>query len=246
MKLARILSGVLCIMIVFGLSVAPARSQSQAQPAPLGMVVQSSGGSIGNAAATEGSTVYSGDYLSTSNNGSLSVRMGGLSLELTGSSGAHVYRAPYGAVVELNHGTVIYRTPGTQENLVIVASDIRATPELSTPDFGRVTIVDSCNVIVVSQQGQAKVQAGSESHTVEEGKAYRVLAMNELSYREYLSPDADDYHKHHEHKPCAPLLFTKGSPIAPAQSRFMIVTAALVGGATAFGVYKAIESPARP
>jgi len=58
----------------------------------------------------------------------LLVRVGPLSLELQGSSAVHIYRAPYGAIVELNRGTVVYTTPGTQENIVIVASDVRVTP----------------------------------------------------------------------------------------------------------------------
>jgi hypothetical protein len=191
--------------------------------------------------------VYSGDELSTGEGGSLLVRVGNLSLELQESSTAHIYRAPYGAILELNHGTVNYTTPGSRENLVIVASDVRITPVLSIPDFGRVSIEDACNVSVHSQRGQADVHVGSESHIVEEGKAYRVRAENAISYRKYLSPDEDDYHKYHDHRPCAPFQMVKGhAPIAAAQSHFLIVSAALVGTAGGIGVWRALESPDRP
>ena len=236
------------ILALAGLSLPVwAQSQSQSPVAALGVVVKSQSGQIGNAAAPEGATVYSGDYLSTGDGGALLVRMGALSLELNSSSSAHIYRTPYGAILELNRGSVNYSTSGGHENLVIVANDVRVTPVLSIPDFGRVSIEDACNVSVFSQRGQADVQVGSESHTVEEGKAYRVRAENTISYRQYLSPDADNYHKYHEHRPCAAFDIVKGHPpIAAGQSRFLLVSAAVVGTAAGVGIWKAVESPARP
>jgi hypothetical protein len=114
---------------------------------------------------------------------------------------------------------------------VIVASDVRVAPVLSSADIGRVTIDDPCNVTVASQRGQADVLVGSESHSVEEGKAYRVHAVNEISYHQWVSPDVDKYHEYHSHKPCAPVQMVQGhSPIAAGQSRFMLVTGLVAGG----------------
>lgn len=247
MKIARlVISAGLLALACVSLPVF-AQSQSPSATAALGMVVKSQSGKIGNAAAPEGATVFSGDYLSTDQGGSLLVRIGALALELQSSSAAHIYRTPYGAIVELNRGTVTYTTPGARENLVIVASDVRVTPVLSIPDFGRVTLDDPCNVTVYSQRGQANVQVGSESHTIEEGKAYRVRAENDVTYRKYLSPDENDYHDYHDHRPCAPVQMVKGhAPLAAGQSRFMIVAVAVVGTAAGIGVWKAMESPARP
>ena len=238
---------VLILFLIATACIVPLNAQAQSSPA-LGVVMQSSGGNIGNTGATEGSSVFSGDYLSTNDDGTLLVRIGGLSLQLEGSSVVHVYTAPYGAVVELDRGAVRYTTPGSQQNIVIVASDVRVTPAVGMPDFGRVSIDDPCNLTVYSQRGTSTAQVGSESHLVEEGKAYRVRALNELSYRQYVSPDASDYHNHHQHQVCAaPANWASGKgPIAAGQSRFLLVSAALIGGATGFGIWKAFESPARP
>ena len=223
------------------------RAQSSPQTPALGLIAKSSGGQIGNAAAAEGSSIYSGDYLSTSDNGSMLVRVGSLSLELQGSTGAHIYHTPYGAIVELNRGTVVYTTPGGAQNIVVVASDVRVTPVLSTSDLGRVSMDDPCNITVYSQRGEVNVQVGSENRMVEQGKAFRVRAANELSYRQYLSPDEDDYHRYHEHRPCAPVEMVKGhAPIAAGQSRFLVVSAVLVGTGTGIAVWKALESPDHP
>ncbi|HTS30924.1 MAG TPA: hypothetical protein VMH81_33865 [Bryobacteraceae bacterium] len=245
MKTVRLLAFFLCIVMAGTLI--PARSQAQSQNPALGLVGKSSNGRIGNLVTTEGSTVFSGDHLNTPENGTLLVRVGGLSLELQASSSAHIYRAPYGAIVELNRGTVIYNTPGTEENLVIVASDIRVTPAATVPDMGRVTIDDPCDITVYSQRGRVTVQAGSETRVMEEGKAYRVRALNNIGYNKFLSPDDDDYHRFHEHRPCAPVEMVKGRPpVAPGQSHFLLVSAALIGGATGVGLWKALESPDRP
>jgi hypothetical protein len=159
----------------------------------------------------------------------------------------HIYRAPYGAIVELNRGTVLYTNPGGPQNIVIVASDVRVTPSLSAPEFGRVTMDDPCNITVYSQRGEANVQVGSENRTVEEGKAYRVRAENEISYRKYLSPDENDYHRYHDHRPCAPVDMVKGKPpIAPGQSRFLLLASAAVATGTGIAIWKAVESPDRP
>ncbi len=176
------------------------------------------------------------------------IRMGALSLELQGSTSVHIYRSPYGAVAELNRGTVLYTTPGGGQNLVIVASDVRVTPSVSNPDLGRVSLDDPCNITVYSQRGQANVEVGSENRTVEQGKAYRVHAVNEITYRKYLSPDESDYHKYHEHVACpAAVDMAKGRPpIAGGQSHFFLIAATATGVVTGVLVWKSLESPDRP
>jgi hypothetical protein len=220
---------------------------AQTPNAPLGLVGKAASAKIGNSAATEGATIYSGDYLSTDDGGVLQVRVGTLALELQSNSSAHIYRAPYGAVVELNSGTIFYTTPGNSQNVVIVASDVRVTPVLNTADFGRVSVDDPCNVSVQSDRGQADVRVGRESHLVEAGKAYRVRAENSISYRKYLSPEEDEYHKYHEHTPCAALNQVKGRPpVAPGQSRFLYLAAGVTAAATVIPILESFESPNRP
>ena len=222
---------------------------AQVANAPLGLVGSSTSAHIGNAPAAEGATVYSGDYLSTESGGSLLVRVGALSVELQSASSAHIYRAPYGAVLELNSGSVIYSTPGTAaQNVVIVASDVRVTPVLALADFGRVSVDDPCNVNVQSQRGQVNVRVGSESHLIEEGKAYRVRAENSVSYRKYVSPEDADYHDYHQHKPCAaPFQNTKGHfPQPPSRSNFLYLAGGGAALITIFASSEALESPSRP
>lgn len=247
MKLARILLGLSSVAAI-GFAASGACAQQQLPATALGIVVKAQNALIGNATLTDGATIYTADYLSTGDNGDLLIRIGSLSLELQPSTSVHIYRAPYGAVVELNRGTILYTTPGTHENIVIVANDVRVTPDIASPDLGRVTIDDPCNVTVFSQRGKADVRTGNEPHTVEEGKAYRVRGDNEISYRKYVSPEDNDYHDYHGHKPCAAALQTiKGRPpLAPGSSHFLLVAGTAAGVLTFVGVKEAFESPARP
>jgi hypothetical protein len=244
-KIAHALSAV--ALLAFWCASVPTLARQTAESVPLGLVEKTSGAQIGNATATEGLSVYSGDYLTTSDKGLLLLRIGTLSLELEGSSAVHIYSTPYGAVAELNHGSVLYTTPGGEKNLVIVASDVRITPILSNADFGRVAMDDPCDITVQSQRGEVNVKVGSEQRTIEQGKAYRVHAENQISYRRYLSPDAEDYHRYHEHTPCAALDMVSGhAPVAPGSSHFLLVAAGLIGAGTGIGIWKVIESPDRP
>jgi hypothetical protein len=247
MNRARLLLVAAALCISLGATTIVAQTQTPAANPPLGLVANAVKARVGNSELTNGSTIYTGDYVSTEDGGDVLIRIGSMSLELQSGSAAHLYRAPYGAVVELNHGSATYMTPGNHGNIVVVASDVRVTPELSLADFGRVSLDDPCNVTVSSQRGQVHVQVGNESRDVEEGKAYRVRAENSINYRKYLSPDESDYHDYHQHRPCAPVEMVKGRPpIAAGQSRFLLVAAVVTGGLTTFGVYKAIESADRP
>ena len=245
MRIARVIS--FAVLVTLPAVSLNAQTQTSTAAPALGLAARAQKAHIGDLPLTEGSTIYSGEYVSTEDGGSLLIRIAGLSLELQSSSAAHVYRTPYGAIAELDRGTAVYNTPGGHENLIIVASDVRVTPVLTTANTGRVTINDPCNVTVASQRGEADVRVGSESHYVEQGKAYRVHAENEISYHQWVSPDVDNYHEYHTHKPCAAIKTVKGyAPVAAGQSRFMLVTGIVAGGLTVWGVTEALESPSRP
>ena len=216
--------------------------------APVGMVTKTQSARVGSSEAPEGTTIYSGDYLSTAADGVLQVRVGNLTLELKGGSAAHIYRATYGVVIALNQGSLAYNKPGGQPNVVIVASDVRITPVVNTEGTGSVSMEDRCNLLIQSQRGQIYVQVGSQSQSVEQGRAFRVRPMSWVSDRIPVSPDADNYHELHSHQPCAgPSQALKGArPKSQGYSPFIPV---VTGGAiliTVIAVHEALESPNRP
>ena len=216
--------------------------------APVGMVTKAQSARVGSSDAPEGTTIYSGDYLSTAAEGILQVRVGNLTLEFKGDSAAHIFRATYGAIIALNQGSVTYNKPGGQPNVVIVASDVRITPVVTTAGAGSVSMVDRCNLLIQSKRGQIYVQVGSQSQLVEQGKAFRVRPLSSVSEHSPVSPDADNYHGSHSHEPCAgPTQAFKGRP--PKPPSYSPFTAVVIGGTiliTAIAVHEALESPNRP
>jgi hypothetical protein len=226
-------------------------SVAQAMPgenAPVGMVTKTQSSQVGSSDAPEGTTIYSGDYLSTATDGVLQVRAGNLTLELKGGSAAHLFRATYGVVVALNHGSVVYSKPGGQPNVVIVASDVRVTPVVGTAGTGSVTMEAPCSLLIQSQRGEVYVQVGSESQMVEQGKAFRVRPLSSVSDRILVSPDADNYHESHSHQPCeGPKQAMKDHrPLPQGRSRFLVVAATGVAIITVIPVLEGLESPNRP
>jgi ferric-dicitrate binding protein FerR (iron transport regulator) len=228
-------------------SAANAETNLELANAALGMVAKSVSARIGNNAASAGETVYSGDLLSTQDGGSLLVRIGPLSFQLEGNSSAYVFRTRYGGIVELLKGSGVYEKPDGPQNIVIVASDVWLTPVLGLPSMGRLHMDDPCRISVVVERGQASVRVGTETKLIESGKSYRVSAEYAVSTQEPRSPEADDYHNSHYHRPCAGSQWAQGRPpIAPGHSRFIYVA---TGGAiilTLIPTLEALESPNRP
>jgi len=219
-----------------------------AENAPLGMVAKTLSAHIGSSDSAEGETIFSGDLLSTDAGGVLVVRVGNLSLELQGGSAAHIFRANYGVVVALSRGSVAYNKPSGQPNVVIVASDVRITPVVSTASSGRVSVDDPCNLLIHSQRGQVYVQVGSASQLVEQGKAFRVRPISSVSERTSVSPDADNYHESHQHQPCQgpAQTFNNQRPKFPSFSPFTAVAVGVAIVGTTIPLVGALESPSRP
>lgn len=219
-----------------------------AENAPLGMVTKTLSAHIGTSNSSEGTTIYSGDYLSTDADGVLQVRVGNLAIDLKGGSSAHIFRASYGVIVALNRGTLAYNKPGGQPNVVIVASDVRITPVVSGASSGRVSVDDPCNLMIHSQLGQVYVQVGSASQLVEKGKAFRVRPISSVSERTSVSPDADNYHESHQHQPCQgpAQTFNNHPPKPPSFSPFTAVAVGVGIVGTTIPIVVALESPSRP
>jgi hypothetical protein len=240
---AALISGV-----IGSTSVESSAQTMAAENAPLGMVTKTLSAQIGSSASSEGTTIFSGDYLSTNADGVLQVHVGNLTLELKGSSAAHIFHANYGVVVALNRGSLVYNKPSGPPNIVIVASDVRITPVVSLAGTGNVSVEDPCNLLIQSQRGQVYVQVGSESQLVEEGKAFRVRPISSVSERKSVSPDADDYHESHQHEACAgpTQAMNSHAPLSAGRSRFLYIAATGAVIITVVPLLEALESPNRP
>jgi len=164
----------LAIAMAFSLTGIP----GNAKPDALGVVVLADHASLGSQAASEGTTVYDGDQLSTEAGGSLRLLIGEAMLHVTEQSSVIVRKdvniAAKKFEAELVSGTVVISvTAGTPGE--IVASSARVRPMAETRGVVQVQLVGPPELIVFARRGPAQISYRGESETIAEGKSYRVL-----------------------------------------------------------------------
>jgi len=185
---------------------------------PLGMVVTSEHANVGNVVADVGTTVYSGDKLSTDAGGQLQIRAGAARLALLQGSTAELTDGPSAKLVV---GTVQFSTLKADAlTLTVQNAIVRANTDNTT--IGQVIYAGKNEMTVTAKRGSLLVKVGADEQVVDEGKSYRVLL--------------DD--------PQGPI--GGGAPRKAGKSRFLLVSAAIIGGATIWAIHEAMESAHRP
>src|SRR5690348_16542968 len=79
-----------------------------ARSVALGVVVYSDGGMIGESDASEGTTVYDGDQLSTVEDGGLRVNLRAARLQLASQSSVALHSAEKGTQADLSSGGLVF------------------------------------------------------------------------------------------------------------------------------------------
>jgi hypothetical protein len=144
----------------------------------LGMVVLADQARLGSEAATEGTTIYDGDRLSTGAGGSLRLKVGEAIVNLTEQSCVIVHEDPSRAAKEfeaelVSGAVVLSETAGTAAEIVASSARIRSIAE--TRGVVQVRLVGPHELIVFTQLGPAQISYRGETVTIAEGKSYRVL-----------------------------------------------------------------------
>ncbi len=164
----------LAIAIAFSISGIP----SGARPTALAIILQANHARLRDQAASEGTTIFDGDRLSTDAGGSLKAQIADATVLLNEASSVIVHNDAKGLTsefeVELASGTVaLSETPRMQGE--IVASGARVRPAAEKRGVVKVQIVSARELVVFAQAGPAAISYRGESETIPEGKSYRVL-----------------------------------------------------------------------
>lgn len=202
-----------------------------APSAAFGTLVFANRARVGNANASVGSTVFSGDRLSTDGVGSLQIRAGVARLLLAGGSAATLSQDEASPAATLTAGTATFSTANSKAFVLHVASAI-IRPKTDQPTIGKVTVLNPKELVVKSVRGSLQVAVEDDVREIPEGEAYRVV----------LDPSAD---------PQGPRgAGTKGGmgspPIKAAKSRFIWYAIAITAGVTIYVVHEAWESDYKP
>jgi hypothetical protein len=204
-----------------------------AQNQAAGVVLDANGATVSGTNLSVGTSLYSGDVVSTESDGQAQLRVRHSMFQMIGQTDAAFFPGPTGAVAELRHGTLIVALNNAAEGFEIFASDVRIVPKDATrPILVQITMNSSCDLQVKVQHGTLEATSGKETKTLEEAHSYDVIpeySVNE-SRNPAISPDESEYHRGHEHKVCALAAKLGPKPPAAGLSHFKIIAAAVGAG----------------
>jgi len=213
------------VSIVIVMSVALGGLPAFATPAaaPLGVILAADGSGTLDVTST-GSTIYEGDRLATSDNGTLRARLGGGQLFLSKATTAQVHSLGSGFSANLLRGTVIASSEQGQ-GFRLLANGAVIRPVNSQAAVAQVTWLSANQLLLTSRRGALEISMGDEVKTIEEGTSYRMeIAADEA-------------------EPQGP---RGGQPSPTARNRFLLIAILAIGVGTGIGVWRALISPDAP
>src|SRR5690242_12138645 len=199
-----------------------------APSAAYGTVVFANRARLGDATASVGATVFSGDRLSTDPVGSIQIRAGAARLLLASSSSATLAQDDKNHSARLTAGTATFSTANSKAfTLHFASATIR--PSTDQPTIGKVTILSAKELIVESVRGSLQIAVEDDVREIPEKTAYRVV----------LDPNAAP-------DPQGPRgAGTKGiggPPIKAAKSKFVWYAVAVTAVVSVWVIHEACES----
>jgi hypothetical protein len=214
---------------------APLFAAPNATTTPLGTVIAAERAHVGEAGADVGTTVYSGDRVSTDSEGSMQVRAGAARLLLLSSSTAIVNSDEGSPSAKLLLGTATFST-GNAHAFTLYVSTAAIRSNTDVPTIGTVTYVNDKELLVTARRGSLIVTVENEEQIVAEGTSYRVLLDPAIAQ----GPEGAGA----GNKPQGG--GGQGGPLKAGRSRFLLLTTALIAAGTGVAIYAAVESPFRP
>src|SRR5437016_11484717 len=129
-------------IIVSALVLSLACGPTSARPAVLGIVVYAGGAHIGASDASQGTTVYDGDQLSTEDDGELRVNMRTARLQLAQQSSVTLRRIDQATEIEadLSSGTLVF-SAARATAIEVLADEARIRPAADAPTIAHVRVV---------------------------------------------------------------------------------------------------------
>ncbi len=222
-------TALLAMGVAGGLTVMP---MYPAQNQATGIVLEAYEARVGDANLNSGTSLYTGDVVATDSDGRVQLRVRQSRFEIIGESNVAFFQGPKGAVVELRHGTLIVGLNSPAEELEILASDVRIVSKGDRPIVAQITMNSTCDLQIKVEHGNLEATTGKETKTLEEAHVYDVIP--EVSVKDSrnpaVAPEADDFHRGHEHAACA-LAAKMALPAVAGLSHF-----AIIGGAVAAGI----------
>jgi len=223
-------------LMAIGLTVSPAWAGPKTASS-LGTIVTAEHARVGDSSAEVGTTVFSGDRLSTEREGSVQIRAGAARLLLQSGTVATLNDSDGAPSAKLFLGTATFST-GNSRAFTLFASRAAIRAQSDGPTIGQVTYLNEKELLVVSKRGPLTITVDGETEVIADGSAYRVLLDPPTTMAQ--GPEGAGANKGDRRRGM------NGPPLKAARSHFLIAVAAVTGVVTWLAVSEALESPDRP
>ena len=226
----------LATLMTIGLTVSPALGGPRTASS-LGTIVTAQHARVGDSSAEVGTTVFSGDRLSTEREGSMQVRAGAARLLLQSGSMATLNDSEGAPSAKLFLGTATFST-GNSKAFTLYASKAIIRAQSDAPTIGQVTYLNEKELLVVSKRGPLTITVDGETEVITDGAAYRVVLDPPPTMAQ--GPEGAGAHKEDRKRGM------NGPPLKAARSHFLIAAVGVTAVITGLAVSEVLESPNRP
>ncbi len=227
----------LATLMTIGLTVAPAWAGPKTASS-LGTIVTSAHARVGDSSAEVGTTVFSGDRLTTEREGSVQIRAGAARLLLQSGTAATLNDTEGAPSAKLFGGTATFST-GNSKAFTLFASRAAIRAQSDGPTIGQVTYLNEKELLVVSKRGPLTITVDGETEVITDGAAYRVLLDPPPTMAQ--GPEGAGAHKEKDKR-----RGMSGPPLHAGRNYFLITAVGVTAVVTGLAVSEALESPNRP
>jgi len=226
----------LATLMTIGLTVAPVWGGPKTASS-LGTIVTAEHALIGDSSAEVGTTVFSGDRLSTDREGSVQVRAGAARLLLQSGTIVTLNDSEGAPSAKLFLGTATFST-GNSKAFTLYASKAVIRAQSNAPTIGQVTYLSEKEILVVSKRGPLTITVDGETEVITDGAAYRVVLDPPPTMAQ--GPEGAGAKKEDRKKGMS------GPPLKAARSHFLIAAVGVTAVVTGLAISEVLESPNRP
>jgi hypothetical protein len=222
--------------MTIGLTVPPAWGGPKTASS-LGTIVTAEHARVGDSSAEVGTTIFSGDRLTTDREGSVQIRAGAARLLIQSGSTATLNDAEGAPAAKLILGTATFST-GNSKAFTLFASRAAIRAQSDGPTIGQVTYLNEKELLVVSKRGPLTITVDGETEVITDGTAYRVLLDPPPTMAQ--GPEGAGANKNDKRRGMS------GPPLHAGRNYFLITAVGVTAVVTGLAISEALESPDRP
>lgn len=143
-----------------------------------GFVLEAQASQIDGAAATSGTNVFTGDQLSTAQNGGIRVQFGANQIYMLPSSGVRLTNENDSLVAVLSTGALEFTSP-TGAGIAVRADDVLIHAKAAQSTYAQITVLPNKQLEIASISGPLGLELDGESYSLAAGRTYGVKIVDE-------------------------------------------------------------------